>query len=480
MYRARCSLGFLSHGCYQLPLASLIFCLVTVAAFAQEPASQNAPVTVNPRDFGLNLPVGVVAPGDNQVVTTTDDNDQLVVGRVHVRVGSSAIIMLPDGELVGRRKGQFNLTDRKFEPLDARKLTARLTAEFPQFKVKSSNHYIYVYNSSEEFQFGTGRILESMLPGIKKWADDCKIEVKNPALPLVVVMFNTEAEFQRYRRMPPGVVAYYDPLSNRVFLYEQSRLSQVKPELALGQAISTIAHEGVHQILHNIGVQQRLSVWPQWLSEGLAEFFAPTSVGAKLKWKGPGQVNDLRMFELEQYVRGKSAEEPDGELVEHTVIAGQLTSTGYASAWALVHFLAKTKRAELSSLVQECSQIAPLNGAIDVTSLGAVRSNRDAFTSKLGDNFIDLERRLITHLKSLKYTDPFADAPHFVATFVSAQGRRTQKNASTFHTVPLASKWLGDLREKVPEADRSSVQAKIVGFPNRSLAEIYAKQFLGQ
>jgi hypothetical protein len=480
MHRASCLLGFLSPGRCLLPVAALALCLAALTSFGQQPASQNGPPTVNPRDFGLNLPAGPVSPGNNEVVTTTDENEQLVVGRVHVRVGSSAIIMLPDGELVGRRKGQFSPTDRKFEPLDTRKFTARLTADFPQFKIKSSNHYIYVYNSSEEFQFGTSRILESMLPGIKKWADDCKIEVKNPALPLVVVMFNTEAEFQRFRRMPPGVVAYYDPLSNRVFLYEQSRLSQVKPELALGQAISTIAHEGVHQILHNIGVQQRLSVWPLWLSEGLAEFFAPTSVGVKLKWKGPGQVNDLRMFELEQYVRGKSAEEPDGELVEHTVIAGQLTSTGYASAWALVHFLAKTKRADLGSLVQECSQIAPLSGATDVTSLGVVRSNRDAFTGKLGDNFIDLERRLIEHLKGLKYTDPFADAPHFVATFVSAQGRRNQKSANTFHSIPLASKWLNDMREKLPDADRPSVQTKIVGFPNRSLAEIYARQFLGQ
>ena len=91
-------------------------------------------------------------------------------------------------------------------------------------------------------------------------------------------------------------------------MYEQSKLAEVRPDLAVQQAISTIAHEGVHQILHNIGVQQRLSVWPMWLSEGLAEFFAPTTIGARLKWKGAGQVNDLRMFELEQYLKSNAAE----------------------------------------------------------------------------------------------------------------------------------------------------------------------------
>ena len=479
MHRARCFAGFLSIKSCEWLLASLV-CLFLPFARGQEPSPPETPVPINPRDFGLNLPPGIVKLGENQVVTTTDSDNQPIIGRVHVNVGSNAIVMLPTGELVARRKGQFSPSDRKFEPLEKNKLIARLAAEFPSFKTKASNHYIYVYNSSDEFQFGTGRILESMLPGVKGWAEGCRMEVKEPALPLVVVMFRTETEFNRHRRMPAGVVAYYDPVTNRVFMYEQSRLSQIRPDLALGQAISTIAHEGVHQILHNIGVQQRLSVWPMWLSEGLAEFFAPTTVGAKMRWKGPGQVNDLRMFELEQYVRGKSAEDTAGELVEHTVLAGRLTSTGYASAWALVHYLAKFKKPELVALVREASEIGPLSGATDITSLGVVRANRDAFVNKLGDNFTDLESRVIAHLKKLEYNDPFLDAPHFVATFVSGSGRRSQKSANTFHSLPLASKWVNDMREKLPEADRGASQAKILGFPNRPQADAFARQFLAQ
>jgi hypothetical protein len=232
--------------------------------------------------------------------------------------------------------------------------------------------------------------------------------------------------------------------------------------------------------LHNIGVQQRLSVWPMWLSEGLAEFFAPTSVGTKLNWKGPGKVNDLRMYELEQYVRGRSAEAPNGELVEHTVLAGRLTSTGYASAWALVHYLAKFKRAELLALVREASQMGPLEGAIEVNSVGVVRANRDALVKHLGGDFKDLEARLVAHLKKLPYMDPFVDAPHFVATFESLAGRRPQKSASTFHSIPLAVKWVSDMREKLPEGDRAKSQAAIVGFQNRAQAEVFAREFLAQ
>src|SRR4051794_25622763 len=192
--------------------AALVAALLTTIACGQDDDG-----IVDPREFGLDLPSGPVVPGNRQAVTTTDDEGQPVVGRIHVRVGSSAVVLLPDGELVGRREGQFAPTDRKFEPLDKDKLASRLGAEFPGFKTKSTNHYIYVYNSSDEFQFGASRILETMLPGVKAWIEGCKVDAHNPALPLVVVMFKNEAEFRRYRRMPAGVVAYYDPLSNRVF-----------------------------------------------------------------------------------------------------------------------------------------------------------------------------------------------------------------------------------------------------------------------
>jgi hypothetical protein len=455
--------------------ATVAFLFLAAAAAAQE-----GPRTINPREFGLDLPPGVVTAGEKQAVTTVDDDGHPVVGRIHARIGSSAVILLPDGELVGRTQGQFSPTDRRFDPLDKDKLASRLAEEFPGFKTKISSHYIYVYNSSDEFQFGTSRILETMLPGVKAWIDGCKIDTHNPALPLVAVMFRNEDEFRRYRRMPAGVVAYYDPLTNRVFMYEQSRLLQVRPDLALGQAISTIAHEGVHQILHNIGVQQRLSVWPMWLSEGLAEFFAPTTVDGKLRWKGPGQVNDLRMFELEEYVRGNAAKDQSGELVEHAVIAGRLTSTGYAAAWALVHYMAQKKKGDLMGLIRESSKHGPFEGALDISSLGVVRSNRDSFIKHCGDNFKEMETRLIAHLKKQPYVDPFLNADHFVATFTATSNRRPQKNASTFHSIPGAAKWLSDLREKLPEEDRSTVQATIRKFPNRATAETFQRQWMTQ
>jgi hypothetical protein len=453
-----------------LSLAIALLCLVR-ALFAQEAKP------VDPRPFGVDLAPGEVRPGEDRVATTTDSDGKPAVCKLHVRVGEGALVLLPDGHLVPRKAGEFSPTDRPFEPISQDALAKRLEAEFPSFKIKATNHYLYVYTASEEFQLGTSRILESMFAGLKTFAAAQKLPTHEPATPLVVVMFKTEEEFQKYRRMPEGVVAYYHTLSNRVFLYEQSRLAQVRPDLAIQQSISTIAHEGAHQILHNIGVQQRLSFWPMWLGEGLAEYLAPTSTGARLKWKGPGEVNDLRMFELEQFLKSDAASKPDGELIEHTVLAGRLTSTGYATAWALTHYLAKQRRAEFGELLRECSKLGPLEGAIEVTPPGIVRDNRERFVRIFGDDLTDMESRLVLHLKKQPYTDPFKDLPHFVATLaLGAAGR--QRSANTFHSTQLAQKWLTDSLAKIPADQQAAAESAIRAFPNRLQAEAFATQWL--
>jgi hypothetical protein len=432
---------------------------------------------MDPRSFGLDILPGPLEAGNGSRVTTADQLGESVVAKVHVKVGKNYVVLLPDGQLVARKESEATPTDRPFVPISKEKLAARLTAqEFRDFKVKQTKHYLYLYNTSEEFSIGTSRILESMLPGVEKYAELQKISTHDPEVPLVVIMFRTEDQFQQYRRMPDGVVAYYHTLTNQVLMFEQSRQFQFRPDIAIQQAISTIAHEGTHQILHNIGVQQRLSVWPMWLSEGVAEFFAPTSFGKRLTWKGAAQVNDMRMFELEQYVKSKGAAEPKGDTVRHTVLAGQLTSTGYASAWSLTHYLATKKKAEFNKYMAEVAKLGPFEGAVDRQPPGIVPDNLPTFEKYFGNDYVDLEKKLILHLQKLPYNDPFKEFPHFVAMLTYADGKRTRREAGTFHSPSLATKWLQEMREK-KDADGTG-DAIVRQFPNRAAAELFAKSWL--
>lgn len=436
------------------------------------------PVKIDPQVMGIDLPAGTVTKGTGEVVTTHDAASQPTVGKIYCRVGPNALLLLPDGQIVPRKKGEFSPTDRKFEPADKKVLGEKiLRDEFPGYKTKQTNHYLYIYNTSEEFALATSRILETMLPGVILHGKAMQIEVRDPTLPLVVVMFKDEADFQKFQRMPAGVVAYYHTLSNRVFMYENSHLADARPDLAVQQALATIAHEGAHQILHNIGVQQRLSLWPMWLSEGMAEYFAPTTAGEKLRWKGAGQVNDLRMFELEQYVKSRAAEKPDGQLIEHTTQAARLTSTGYATAWSLTHYLAKNKRAEFNEFVKKMSELGPLEATGNIVPPGLVRENLAIFQKQFGENLPDLENRLVLHLKKQPYTDPFANMPHYVATVQAADGRRPIRNVNTFHSRQLAEKWAKETVDLLPVAARARAETKVSLFPNRNAAEAWARQW---
>jgi hypothetical protein len=254
-------------------------------------------------------------------------------------------------------------------------------------------------------------------------------------------------------------------------------LWKIKPDLAVREALATIAHEGAHQILHNIGVQQRLSLWPMWLNEGLAEFFAPTTTDRNLKWKGAGQVNDMRMYELEQWLRSSPASTADGQLVAQTVGAARLTSAGYAASWALTHYVAKNHRDEFHAVVRRYSRLGPLQGDRRIVPPGGIPENVRVFKEYFGGDLADTERRLIQYLTNLPYTDPFADWPHYVALVSVPDGRRVRREATVFHSEEQAEDWRRDFINRTPQTQRAAVQSAVRPFPNRVLAERFARQW---
>ncbi len=455
-------------------VTTIIVALFWACSAVKSPAQESAP-RVDPRYFGFDIPLGAYRAGDGRRVTTADDAGKAVVAKLHVEVGSHRIVLLPDGRLVARRSTDAPLTERPFVEASKDDLAKQLTAKrFAGFKTKQDVRYLYVYNCSDSFALATSSIMKSMYRGVELHAKAQRIDVHSPEVPMVVVMFRTEEQFQRHRRMPEGVVAYYDPISNHVVMYEESKLAGVDMKLAIQQSLSVIAHEGAHQILHNIGVQQRLSVWPMWLAEGLAEYFAPTTTGAKLRWKGAGQVNDMRMHELEEYLKLAAGNGLDGKTIESTVIAPRLTSTGYASAWSLTHYLAKNHRASFNKFVNEASKLGPLEGYLRSASGSGIKQNLDSFKQFFGDDLKGMEVRLVAHLKKLPYSPPFASWPHFVVLIEYLDGKRVQRDGNMFHVKEMADRWQRATLANLPKGARATIQR----LPDRSKADLILRRWI--
>ncbi|PHR94814.1 MAG: hypothetical protein COA78_31495 [Blastopirellula sp.] len=455
-----------------------LLCCLTFIYSSQALNAQTRVKVPDPRAFGFDIPPALVSYNVKGNVEVRDNDGKKVVGRIHVTVGTNLIIEMPDGTLVAKNVTELKKTDARFTGMAKKELEQRKREEFPSFKIRSSNHYVFVYNTTDEFANVTMRILESMVPGIMNHSKAQRIKVKSPDVPLVVIMFATQKQYAEYSDVPNGVVAFYDIKQNHVVMYEKPDRPPFKQEIYYRQAISTIAHEGAHQILHNIGVQQRLSRWPMWLSEGIAEYYAPTEFGKRLKWKGAGVINDMRMFELESYIKAKNAEQVDGQMVSQTVVAARLTSTGYASAWALTHYLATRKRSNFNAFIKEVSQLRPLEGAIEQSSNGTFESNKELFSKHFGEDFGELERDLVTHLKRQPYDHPFSEYAHFVSSIRIRSGKKYYGTADVFHSRELAIQWQQQQINKLTQEQQNTAQIELQIFVNRKVAESYATQWL--
>ncbi|MEX2113084.1 MAG: DUF1570 domain-containing protein [Pirellulales bacterium] len=433
-------------------------------------AAQESPEPA-PSNLGLLIPSsGVVRPGQGQRVTWRGPAGAQVVALVHLEIGDRRLLILPDGRLVSAPASETTLTEEPFRPATKDELaeTLKRTEPFTDFKTRSTAHYLFVYNTSEEFYKGTSRILETMYPAIVAYFKRLKIPVHDPPAPLVAVMFRTEEEFREYEAVAPSIAAYYSSISNHIVMYEQSDLVEVAPELAVKHVIGVIAHEGVHQILHHIGVQQRLSEWPMWISEGLPEYFAPTSVDKRLRWKGVGQPHDLRMYELDKFLKERPGKR--GAMVEQVVEAKSLSSSGYAAAWALTHYLASRQRAKFQNYLRDVAQLAPL------ATRGGVAPDdpKQVFVRYFGADFAAIEDALVEHLKSLPYVDPIANQTHYVVMLRST----TQRSVGITTSPASVRKWQEQALEKIPPQVRSAARFEILPFDNKHLAEQYAEGFL--
>lgn len=442
--------------------AALLTC--SPAGRAQHPVLQ-----ADPADFGLELPEAPPKPGDGRTVLVPGNGERPAVGKVYVEVGDRLVVRLPNGRLTSVVREEAVPTDQPFVPATKDEVIAELKAgKFKDFKTRTTRRYVYVYNTSEDFYRATSRLLETMYPSLFAYCKRQKLDVQDPDVPLVVVMFRTQEEFDAYWKMGEGVVAYYNAVNNHVVMYEQSKLAEIAPELAIKSSISTIAHEGVHQILHNIGVQQRLSSWPMWISEGLPEYMAPTSTTDRSRWKGVGLVNDLRMHSLIEHLKQKPPGIDEGGLVRQTVEATELDATGYATAWALTHYLTRFHQEKFFAYLREVSRIGPLEGdEVDSAKL---------FAKHFGSDFDALQDALMDHLKEVPYVDPIANQTHYVAV-VDTQVRRSLVVAWSPASI---RQWQQQVLVQLSPQERATARFVVRAFANKATAERAAQSALAQ
>jgi hypothetical protein len=375
-------------------------------------------------------------------VRVRDERGRTLVARVHGRKDGRLVVLLPDGQLASP-DADCPQTDDSFRPATFDEVGQALKeGPFRDFQVEKTDHFLVVYECSESFAVASARLLESLYKGLSRTLACHGLPVHEPEFPLVAVIFRDELSFRRYRPVSADIQAYYDRVSNWIVCYETSRQDFENPEIALLRKPQTIAHEGTHQVLQNIGVQPRLTDWPLWLVEGLAEYCAPTITRRGAEWAGWGKVNPLHMATLgdlrEEYAarsgRGRPGRAPTMPLAESIVTRTEFHPTDYALAWALTHYLATNKAREFVRYLEAMGRMAPH----EVWTPG---DHLDAFRDAFGSDLAKIDQAVARHLKGLTY-EPL---PYYLVTFEQELGGGFVRRAALVSQSPTQIlKWLDE------------------------------------
>lgn len=407
-----------------------------------------------------------------------DDDGRARVARLYHQ-GERPIVLLPDGRL-GWPSG-LTFCDDPFQVEPADDLAARLThgsGPFGGFATYRTAHYTVLYEGSRRFAEASGNLLESLYDGLLGKLAAKGLEVRDAEFPLVAVIYRDEERFRATSEMPPDVLAYYHVLSNRIYLYETSEQAQAAPDVAARKRPQTVAHEGTHQILMNVGVHPRLAHWPPWVVEGLAEYFAPTLTTRDGDWGGANRINPFHLatirdlndplaIQLQQ--RGlmppRLGRDPDTPLVEYLVTRAELTPTDYALAWALTYYLANKRFDDLVAYLKDLGRRAPLEPSPPERELAEFRRH-------FGDDLAKLDRAFQKYLASLRHVEPI---PFYAVTFEQPIGRVVRRSAMISQSPASIRQWV----EAMTSADGAPPVWHAVPFPTRTRARLAAEQWMG-
>ena len=276
------------------------------------------------------------------------------VVRLHSSLDPYAMVMLPSGQLKVTELAKMKPTTDPFVAASQEQIIESLKATgYLEIQIPAGNLLPVRLRLQRCILAHARSILETMLPGVVGHLKSWGMTVHRPEVPLVVVIVSSRAAYDAIHPMPKEVIAYYnvnlEPNCDVRGSGTLGRGSGVRGKT--GRYV--IAHEGVHQLLANIGIQNRLSNWSPWICEGIAEYYCPLKANSNivrkgnselpartLKWNKAGIVNDLRMWSLLKCLQAMA------KCWKVSSQANEIDANGYALAWGLVHYLASKKPEE--------------------------------------------------------------------------------------------------------------------------------------
>ncbi len=406
-----------------------------------------------------------------------DAQGRRVIARHATESAGSHLVVLPDGQL--GRTDVLVPTDAPFRPWTPAQVRDDLLAgPFQGFHATLTAHYVVVSSGTPKHAKFTADLLESLYVGLGAMLKKHGFDVHEAEFPLVAVIDRNRADFQARRGVAAEVLAYYDPITNRIYLYELAENEDDERDVVAPRQSQTVAHEGTHQVLQNNGLQPRLAPWPTWLAEGLAEYCAPTSTNADGTWRGCGEINPLHVITLRDLddplakmlrgtgppMKGESAiRRPK---MEELLTSKDLRPTDYAAAWELTYYLAQKRPKDFVRYLKTMGTIRPLEPPGETNPI-------KVFRGAFGHDLTKIAARARGLLaRSRAYTD----YPYYAAIAeVWHEDLGLIREWVVSQSPALISEWT--IERTSPDGVESTIWVE--RFPTRAAAQLWVRFWLG-
>ncbi len=292
----------------------------------------------------------------------------------------------------------FVRSQKPFESYSAAHIRSQLTRELGRdFEITGTGHYLVAHPRGEGNLWS--QRFEDLYRSFVHFFSVRGFRLDEPEFPLVAIVWPTRNDFYRYAqsegsRLPPGVLGYYSPLSNRITLYDTAAGS-ADPE-AWKRDAETIIHEATHQTAFNTGIHLRFGNTPKWVVEGLGTLFeAPGVWNSRTHKNRADRINRGRLEAFKRYARTSRKVGSLAEFVSSDRRFSYDPSAAYAEAWALTHYLIESRPRQFAEYLRRTTQREPFEDYTAIQRLGD-------FTDVFGTDLRLLEAQFIRTIEGLR------------------------------------------------------------------------------
>ncbi len=256
----------------------------------------------------------------------------------------------------------YRKTASYFSPYSAREIRTLLEAELGRsIEVTVTAHFLVAHPAGQGAYWSER--FEEVYRQFVHYFSVRGIEVHQPLVPLVAIVFIRQSDFQEYalregNRAGPNLLGYYSSRSNRVALFDIGGGQAAATDWRQNGA--TIIHETAHQLAFNMGVHNRLAPTPRWLAEGLGTLFEARGVWDSDDYRElRDRINRGRLADFR-----RTAAQRTGDWLPRLIASDRLfqdnPGAAYCQAWALTFFLVETQPRAYADYLAKTTARAPL------------------------------------------------------------------------------------------------------------------------